>query len=104
MKISYLETAEWDFVRFREFMRANDVSEERIDHIINGVICSIRNLEGNPRLGFSLGARRGWTTPYRAYITDPYIVVYEVVGDTVQIRRIYHQKEDYIRDIIIIEP
>ena len=40
----------------------------------------------------------------RAYITDPYIVIYEVVGDTVEIRRIYHQKEDYIRDILIIEP
>jgi plasmid stabilization system protein ParE len=90
--------------RFREFMRANGVSEERIDHIINGVMDSVLNLEGNPRLGFSLGARRGFTTPYRAYITDPYIVIYEVVGDTVEIRRIYHKKEDYIRDILIIEP
>ena len=104
MKIVYLEPAKRDFERFREFMLANGVSAERVAHILNGVIDSIRNLEGNPRLGFSIGARYGFTTPYRGYITDPYIVVYEVTSTNIEIRRIYHQREDYIRDILVYEP
>ena len=104
MKIVYLELAIRDLERFRMFMRSNDMTEERINHILSGVIHSIRNLKDNPRLGFSIGARHGYTTPYRGYITDPYIVVYEITDETVEIRRIYHQKEDYIRDIIVIEP
>jgi len=85
-------------------MRANEMSEERINHILNGVIDSIGNLKDNPRLGFSIGARYGYTTPYRGYLADPYIVVYEIFDETLEIRRIYHQKEDYIRDILVIEP
>ena len=104
MKIIYLEPARRDFERFREFMLQNGVSESRIDHILNGVIDSIRNLEGNPRLGYSIGAKYGYTTQYRGYITDPYIAVYEIVGNTVEVRRIYHIREDYIRDILVIEP
>ena len=104
MKIVYLEPAKRDFERFREFMLQNKMPEERINHILNGVIDSIRNLEVNPKLGFAMGARYGFTTPYRGYITDPYIVVYEIVNDTIEIRRIYHHKEDYIRDVLVIEP
>ena len=104
VRIVYLEPAKKDFERFRLFLRANDVSEERISHIINGVLDSIDNLECNPQPGFSFGSRRGYKTPYRGYITDPYIAVYEIVGKTIEIRRIYHQKEDYIRDILVIEP
>ena len=104
MKIVYLTAAKRDLERFSMFMRANDMSEERISHILNGVLDSIDNLGGNPRLGFSFGARHGYTTSYRGYLTDPYIVVYEITNETVEIRRIYHQKEDYIRDILVLEP
>ena len=104
MNILYLEPAKRDFERFRFFLRTNDVTEETISHILTGVIGKIRNLKENPMLGFSIGARYGYTTAYRGYITDPYIVIYEIVGDAIVIRRIYHQKEDYIRDILVIEP
>jgi len=104
VKVFYLEPARGDLERFREFMRANDMSEERINHILNGVIDSIGNLKYNPKLGFSIGARYGYTTPYRGWLTDPYVVIYEIVGEAIEIRRIYHQKEDYIRDILVIEP
>ncbi len=104
MKIIYLEPAKRDFERFRLFMRGNDVSEERILHILNGMIDSIRNLEDNPRLGYAIGARYGFTTSYRGYITDPYIMIYEIASDRIEIRRIFHQREDYVRDILIIEP
>ena len=104
MKVVYLEPAKRDFERFREFMSQNGVSEERVNHILSGVIDSVHNLEGNPELGFSIGARHGYKTPFRGYITDPYIVVYEIIRNTVEIRRIYHLKEDYIRDILVVEP
>jgi len=84
-------------------MRANDVSEELINHILSGMLDSIQNLKGNPRLGYSIGAKRGYTTPYRAYLSDPYIVIYKITGNEVEIRRIYHQREDYIRDILVLE-
>ena len=104
MKVVYLEPAKNDLERFRMFMRTNSVSGERINHILNGVIDSIGALKYNPKIGFSIGARYGYTTPYRGFITDPYIVVYEIIGEIFEVRRIYHQKEDYIRDILVIEP
>ena len=104
MEIIILAPAFRDLERFRVFMQERDMSEERISHILNCVLDSIENLKGNPRLGFSIGVRYGYTTPYRGYITDPYIVVYEILGDFVEIRRIYHLREDYIRDILVIEP
>ena len=104
MKIIFLEPAKRDLERFREFVTQNGISEERANHILGGVIDSIRNLEGDPRLGFSIGARYGYTTPYRGYITDPYIVVYEISGNSVEVRRIYHHREDYICDILVVEP
>ena len=103
MRIIYLEPAKRDLERFREFMLSNKVSEERIGHILGGMLDSIRNLEGNPRLGYSIGAKHGYTTPYRAYLTEPYIVIYRIKDNEVEIRRIYHQREDYIRDILVLE-
>ena len=104
MKVLYLEPAKNDLERFREFMRTNDMSEERINHILSGVIDSIENLKYNPKLGYSIGARYGYTTAYRGWLSDPYIAICEIVGEVIEIRRIYHQKEDYIRDILVIEP
>ena len=103
MKIIYLEPAKRDLERFREFMPGNGVTEERANHIINDVIDSVRNLRNNPCLGFSIGAKHGFSTSYRGYVTDPYIVVYEVVEKTIEVRRIYHHKEDYIRNVLLIE-
>ena len=103
MKITYLEPAKRDLERFREFMRSNNISPDQINHILSGMLYSIQNLKGNPRLGYSIGAKYGYTTPYRAYITDPYIVIYKITGNEVEIRRIYHQREDYIRDILVLE-
>ena len=104
MKVAYLEPAKRDFERFRDFLRANDLPEDTINHILGGVIDKISALKDSPMLGFSIGARYGYQTSYRGYITDPYIAVYEIAGDTVEIRRVYHQKEDYIRDILVLEP
>ena len=104
MRIVYLEPAKRDLERFREFMRSNDLTEKRNNHILNGMIDAIAILKGNPKLGFSFGARHGYATPYRGFITDPYIVVYEIVGNDIEVRRIYHQREDYIRDILVLEP
>ena len=104
MRIEYQDAARRDLERFRDFMQANGMSAERINHILDGVIHSITNLEGNPRLGYSIGARYGYQSPYRAYITDPYIAIYKITAQKVEIRRIYHQKEDYLRDILVLEP
>jgi len=103
MKLVYFEPAKRDLERFRMFMLSNDIPPERVNHILSGMLDSIRTLESNPMLGYSIGAKHGYTTSHRAFITDPCIAIYKISGDEIEIRRIYHQREDYIRDILIME-
>ena len=69
------------------------------------VIEESRALKDNPRLGFSFGGKYGFGTPYRGLVCGKYIVVYEPIdacaGETgrIEARRVYHCREDYLRQL-----
>jgi plasmid stabilization system protein ParE len=100
MKIIYLPSALHDFERFRDFLLANEVSDKKTEELIRGIISRVRSLGDNPKLGFSIGAKYGLISPYRGFLSGKYLVVYEEVNLHVEIKRIYHTKEDYIHDLI----
>ena len=108
MKVVYSECANRDLHRFREFMSQNDIQPETIGRVLDGLLHSIETLADLPLLGFSLSERRRIPLPYRILLANPYIVVYDVHSDAhsqvVEIIRIFHQKEDYIRTLIGNEP
>jgi plasmid stabilization system protein ParE len=100
MRLRYLTSAKLDFERFRDFLSANNVPEEKVKSIIVGITSSLRTLEDNPLLGFSVGGKYGFETPYRGYICDDYIAIYEVTAEQIEIIRMYSLREDYVRDLL----
>jgi plasmid stabilization system protein ParE len=99
MRIIYLESAKRDLERLRDFLLSGGVSGKRSNQIILSIIEGIRILENNPHIGFSFGGKYGFTTPYRGLVVGSYIVVYEVLEKTVEVRRIYSGREDYLREL-----
>ena len=100
MRIVYLEPAKRDLERLRDFLLVNGVSDRRSQEIIARIIVGIRILENNPHVGFSIGGKYGFTTPYRGLVVGTYIVIYEVTSSAVEIRRIYSGREDYLKELI----
>jgi plasmid stabilization system protein ParE len=100
MKIAYLEPAKRDFERFRDFLRAADVSEDKISEIIKTLVSDIRILKDNPKIGRKIGGKFGFDTEYRALVCGRYVAIYEIAGNTIEVRRIFHGKEDYVAVLI----
>jgi plasmid stabilization system protein ParE len=101
MKLRYKASAKLDFERFRDFLIANDVPADKVKSIISGITSALRVLEENPYLGFQIGGKYGFETPYRGYICNDYIAIYEVASDDVEIVRMYSLREDYVRDLLV---
>jgi plasmid stabilization system protein ParE len=99
VRIVYLEPAKRDLERLRDFLTGNGVSEKRSGALIKNIVVGIRILENNPHVGFSFGGKYGFETLYRGLVVGSYIVVYEVRGKTVEIRRIYSGHEDCLREL-----
>ena len=100
MQIVYLQPAQRDLARFQDFLQGCGVSKTRSDEIILSLVRHIRILAKYPLRGYSIGGRYGFDTTYRALIAGRYIAVYEVVGEQIQIRRIYHMREDYLNELL----
>jgi plasmid stabilization system protein ParE len=113
-EIVFLAPAQRDLARLKEFLKVNSVSEKRCNEIITDIVKKIRILADNPHVGFSFGGKYGFKTPYRGLVCGKYIAVYEAIdnGDDdtfqdkdatqgrVEIRRIYHGREDYISQLM----
>jgi plasmid stabilization system protein ParE len=100
VKIIYLEPAKRDLERLRDFLVSSGVSERRSKEIIGDIVTGIRILKNNPHVGFSFGGKYGFSTPYRGLVAGKYIVVYEVVKQAVEIRRIYSGRENYLNELM----
>ena len=100
MKILYLQSAQRDLQRLHSFLNSAGVSQHKSDSIIRELVERLRILTNHPHIGFNIGGKYGFTTPYRAFLAGSYIAIYEVVGKQVEIRRIYHQKEDYLSTLL----
>jgi plasmid stabilization system protein ParE len=100
VKVIYLEPAKRDLERLHDFLISSGVSERRSKEIVGGIVVDIRILKNNPHVGFSFGGKYGFSTPYRGLVAGKYIVVYEMVGQTVEIRRIYSGRENYLSELM----
>jgi len=100
MQIIYLQPAQRDLARFQDFLQSSGVSKSKSDEILLGLIKRIRVLCKYPLRGYSIGGRYGFETPYRALIAGRYIAIYEVVNNQIQIRRVYHMREDYLSELL----
>jgi plasmid stabilization system protein ParE len=100
VKIIYLEPAKRDLERLQDFLVSSGVSEKRSGEIIGGIIIGIRILKNTPHVGFSFGGKYGFSAPYRGLVVGNYIVVYEAEEQTVEIRRIYSGREDYLNELM----
>ena len=100
MKVVYLQAAQRDLTRFQDFLLSSGVSKEKSSSIILDLTKRIRALAQYPLRGYSIGGRYGFETPYRALIAGRYIAVYEVLDKQIQIRRIYHMREDYLNELL----
>ena len=102
LRIVYLSSAKRDLERLRNYLLANDVSNEKVNDIILKIINSNANLAMNPSLGFSIGGRFAYDTPYRGYLSlaGRYVSIYKIIDNMVEIRRVYSTHENYIRDLI----
>ena len=76
--IVYLAPAQRDLIRFRDFLISGGVSHQRAQEIIKEIVVNTRALAANPRLGFSIGGKYGFSTPYRGLVCGKYIAIYEV--------------------------
>ena len=105
-EIVYLAPAERDLRRLLDFLVGSGISLKRAQAIIRDIVKRIRILGNNPHLGFSIGNKYGIQTPYRGLICGKYIVVYEAIDakdeetSRIEIRRIYHTREDYLTQIL----
>ena len=104
IKLIYLAPAERDLRRLKEFLITSEVSENRANEIIKDIVLKIGALKRNPLVGFSIGGKYGINTPYRGLICGKYIAIYQVLKSgtkkQIEIRRIYHCREDYIAQLL----
>ena len=120
-RIIYLGPAQQDLLRLRAFLVDGGVDLAHAQELIEKIVVGLRILENNPCAGFTLGGKYGFNIPYRALITGRYVAVYEVfededdlavhgktsterLGPRVEIRRIYHGREDYISQLMHAAP
>ncbi|MCL2826909.1 MAG: type II toxin-antitoxin system RelE/ParE family toxin [Eggerthellaceae bacterium] len=100
MQVVYLQPAQRNLARFQEFLLGCGVSKAKCDETIRSLVGHIRVLADDPLRGYSIGGRYGFDTKYRALLADRYVVIYEAVGEQIQIRRIYHMREDYLNELL----
>ena len=104
-EIVYLSPAQRDLQRLMDFLTAYEVSQARAQEILQGTVEKISVLAKNPFLGFPIGGKYGFETPYRGLICGSYIAVYEPINATnragarIEVRRICHEREDYLSQL-----
>ncbi|MCL2491265.1 MAG: hypothetical protein FWE87_00690 [Coriobacteriia bacterium] len=88
--------------RIRDFFRANGISDDDISAYIENVISPVRFLANQADMGFSIGMKYGYTTPYRGLVVwdGRYLVVYEPTNTAKKIQRVYSTRENYVKDLM----
>jgi plasmid stabilization system protein ParE len=103
-RLVYLASAQSDLRRLKVFLVSAGVTENRAGEIVRGIVERLRILQDNSRIGFSIGGKYGFETPYRGLVCGKYIAIYEPIdtkdGGRIEIRRIYHGREDYLSQLM----
>jgi len=102
MKLIYLDPAFRDLERIRDFYLSQKAGIDTANRIITAVIADINHLANYPELGFSIGGKYGYQSAYRGLLVckEHYLAIYETFKATIEVRRIYSTKENYIKDLL----
>ncbi|MCL2679889.1 MAG: type II toxin-antitoxin system RelE/ParE family toxin [Coriobacteriia bacterium] len=102
MRLGYSEPAIRDLERIRDFFLAKDIQQAEVESYIRAISDDLDRLCDQPKLGFSVGAKYSFATPYRGLIVwgGRYLATYELTSTHIKIMRIYSTKENYIKDLL----
>ena len=90
MRIRWTSTAAEDFARVIDRIRAdNSAAAQRVARSIYEGIALLRKMPNRGRIGLAEDTRELIFPPW------PYIVVYEIIEDQVQVLRIRHASQDW---------
>ncbi|MCL2606062.1 MAG: type II toxin-antitoxin system RelE/ParE family toxin [Coriobacteriia bacterium] len=101
-KVIYSEPAVRDLERIRDFFYAGGIERALTKKYIATILSDIIYLADQPELGFPMGEKYDFKTPYLGFIVwdGRYLAVYELVYSEVRIMRIYSTRENYIKDLL----
>ena len=102
MRVVYSEPAVRDLERIRDFFLVKGIQKLEVESYIKAISDDISRLQDQPELGFFLGEKHNFTTPYKGLIVwdGRYLAAHELVSDHIKIMRIYSTRENYIKDML----
>ena len=90
MRVQWTTTAARDLAHIVEYIRKDDpAAARRVAQTIFGHVTGLRTFPYRGRIGLVENTRELVFTPL------PYIAVYEIIGDQVQVLRIRHAAQDW---------
>jgi len=90
MRVRWTTTAAGDLAHIVEYIRKDDpAAARRVAQAIVGGVAGLRTFPSRGRIGFVENTRELVCTP------SPYIAVYQIIGDHVQVLRIRHGAQDW---------
>ena len=89
-----------DLVAIRQYIQNELGSPDAARRILQKLKDSMLSLESMPQRGTPLDAVLPFHTDYRFLVCDRYTIFYTVSGAQVQILRILHQLQDYMKVLI----
>ena len=101
MKLKYSRHAAEDLERIEEYIINELKSSQAAKKTILMLLRECGRLKDFPLLGLSLQERIGRETDYRFLIVRQYVAFYNIVDDTVWVRRIFNARRDYIKHLFI---
>lgn len=101
MKLKYSRHVADDLVKIEEYIANELKSPQAAKNTILMLLRECGRLRDFPLLGMSLQERIGRETNYRFLIVKQYVVFYNIIDDTVWVRRIFNARRDYIKHLFI---
>ena len=101
MKLKYSRHAAEDLERIEEYIANELKSPQAAKNTILMLLRECGRLKDFPLLGLALQERIGRDTDYRFLIVRQYVAFYNIVDDTVWVRRIFNARRDYIKHLFI---
>lgn len=84
-------------IKLNYLVNSKEILEEyRLEKIYKKIKEDIENLKFMPRIHKTLISFKDDKGEYRRIISGNYIIIYEILGQEINILRIYNQKENYL--------
>ena len=96
--------AKKDIVQIRKYVRDELNNPTAATRIISLMKKTVQSLAEMPERGTPLDSILSVHTEYRFLICEKYVVFYLVTGSSVQVVRILHQLQDFMRILFNLQP